>query len=304
MTASPTIVIEGVSKRYGDTYVVRDVDLTVAAGECVAIVGHNGAGKSTLVKMALGLVTPTKGRITLLGENPVGHQAVGFRRGIGFLPENVAFSPAMTGREVLRFYARLKQLPTSAADQLLERVGLAAAAKRRVGVYSKGMRQRLGLAQALLGSPRVLFLDEPTTGLDLESREMFYGVMAELRAAGATLLLSSHALSDIEQADRIAIMKAGRMVASGTLPELRRMAALPLRIRVHLADRKAAQELEGSQSSPLRWIDENRFEVICADDAKVVAIRSISRLDGVADIELMPPSLVDLCDELTREAAE
>ena len=217
MNISPTIFMEGVSKRYGDAYVVRDVDLSVAPGECVAIVGHNGAGKSTLVKTALGLLTPTAGRVTLLGENPAGRQAMAFRRRIGFLPENVAFSPAMTGREVLRFYARLKQVPLGITDGLLERVGLAAAARRRVGTYSKGMRQRLGLAQALLGEPRVLFLDEPTTGLDIESRQMFYDVMAELRDAGATLLLSSHALSDIEQADRIAIMKAGRMVACGCL---------------------------------------------------------------------------------------
>ena len=143
MTTSPTIFMEGVSKRYGDSYVVRDVGLSVAPGECVAIVGHNGAGKSTLVKMALGLLTPTAGRITLLGENPAGRQAMAFRRRIGFLPENVAFSPAMTGREVLRFYARLKQVPLGVTDHLLERVGLAAAAARRVGTYSKGMRQRL-----------------------------------------------------------------------------------------------------------------------------------------------------------------
>ena len=301
MTISPTIFMQGVSKQYGDTCVVRDVDLSVAPGECVAIVGHNGAGKSTLVKMALGLLAPTAGRITLLGENPAGRQAMAFRRRIGFLPENVAFSPAMTGREVLRFYARLKQVPLGVADQLLERVGLAAAA-RRVGTYSKGMRQRLGLAQALLGEPRVLFLDEPTTGLDIESRQMFYDVMAELRDAGATLLLSSHALSDIEQADRIAIMKAGRMVACGALPELRRLADLPLRIRVRIVDGNAAREFAARRT--VQWLDDLRFELTCADDGKIEAIRSVSLLEGVSDIEVMPPTLVDLCDELTREAAE
>ncbi|UDL90804.1 ABC transporter ATP-binding protein [Mesorhizobium sp. PAMC28654] len=302
MTTSPTIFMEGVSKRYGDTYVVRDVDLSVAPGECVAIVGHNGAGKSTLVKMALGLLIPTTGRVTLLGESPAGRQAMAFRRRIGFLPENVAFSPAMTGREVLRFYARLKQVPFAVADLLLERVGLAAAARRRVGTYSKGMRQRLGLAQALLGAPRVLFLDEPTTGLDIESRQMFYDVMAELRDAGATLLLSSHALSDIEQADRIAVMKSGRVVAAGALPELRRLADLPLRIRVHVADGNVAREFAARRT--VQWLDDVRFEFTCADDGKIEAIRSVSLLEGVCDIEVMPPTLVDLCDELTREAAE
>jgi Cu-processing system permease protein len=230
-----TIRTEGLSRRYGKAYVVRNVDLAIAAGECVALVGHNGAGKSTLIKMALGLLQPSEGRVELLGEDPAGHRGVAFRRGIGFLPENVAFAPAMTGREVLAFYVRLKQLPAASGDPLLERFGLAAAARRRVGTYSKGMRQRLGLAQALLGAPRVLFLDEPTTGLDPESRRMVYGIVSELRDAGATVLLSSHALTEIgEKADRIAVMKQGHLVACGTMAELRRLADLPVRIRVQL----------------------------------------------------------------------
>jgi Cu-processing system ATP-binding protein len=173
-TAETTIQALGVSKRYGSQFAVRAVDLSLRAGECVALVGHNGAGKSSLIKMMLGLTTPTEGAVRLLGENPAGAAAAHLRRAVGFLPENVAFHPSMTGRETLDFYARLKGEPTARNPGLLERVGLdGAAARKRVGAYSKGMRQRLGLAQALLGRPRVLFLDEPTTGLDPALRQSF-----------------------------------------------------------------------------------------------------------------------------------
>ena len=300
-----TIRVQGLSRRYGKTYVVRNVDLATAAGECVALVGHNGAGKSTLIKMALGLLQPSEGRVELLGEDPAGHRGVAFRRAIGFLPENVAFAPAMTGREVLAFYARLKQLPSASGDSLLERFGLAAAARRRVGTYSKGMRQRLGLAQALLGSPRVLVLDEPTSGLDPESRRMVYGIVSELRDAGTTVLLSSHALTEIgEKADRIAVMKQGRLIACGTMAELRRQADLPVRIRVQLPAGQAGDGGGAFHAGRVRWLDEAHFEVTCANDAKIETIRGLSAVPGVSDIEIMPPTLDDLCVQLTREAAE
>ncbi|WP_247879218.1 ABC transporter ATP-binding protein [Azospirillum brasilense] len=155
MTDTPTIRVEGVSKRYGDAFAVREVDLDLAAGECVAMVGHNGAGKSSLIKLMLGLTTPTAGSVRVLGGDPASAAASHIRRQVGFLPESVAFHPSMTGRETLDFYARLKRVPRDGNDALFERVGLEpAAVKRRVGTYSKGMRQRLALAQALLDRPR------------------------------------------------------------------------------------------------------------------------------------------------------
>ena len=159
-----TVVLRGVSHRYGRQQAVRDVDLTLRAGECVGLVGHNGAGKSTLIKMMLGLVRPTAGSVLVLGEDPAGGAAARARRELGYLPENVALYPSLTGAETLAFYARLKRQPVASNAALLERVGITAAAHRRVGTYSKGMRQRLGLAQALLGNPRALLLDEPTIG--------------------------------------------------------------------------------------------------------------------------------------------
>ena len=300
-----TIRIEGVSKRYGDRFAVRAVDLALSGGECVALVGHNGAGKSTLIKMMLGLTRPSEGRIAVLGEDPGGRHAAHLRASLGFLPENVVFPPAMTGREVLDFYARLRREPVARNAALLERVGLADAARQRVGTYSKGMRQRLGLAQALLGKPRVLLLDEPTSGLDPASRQSFYEVIGELRDAGATVLLSSHALSEIEErTDRIAVMSQGCLVACGTLGELRALAALPVRIRVHFAG--PAGGFAGSLLAPnaWAWLDERRLELTCANDAKVEVLRNISSVGGIADIEIMPPTLDEIYAYMMREAAE
>lgn len=289
MTDTPTIRVEGVSKRYGDAFAVREVDLDLAAGECVAMVGHNGAGKSSLIKLMLGLTTPTAGGIRVLGGDPASAAASHIRRQVGFLPESVAFHPSMTGRETLDFYARLKRVPRDGNDTLFERVGLEPdAVKRRVGTYSKGMRQRLALAQALLGGPRVLFLDEPTTGLDPALRQSFYEIVRDLRDAGTTVLLCSHALTELEgQADRVVVMNRGRKVADGSLATLRGLAQLPVRIRLTLPSGEVV-------------------ETACANDDKVATLRQIA-CEGpeLADIEVVQPSLDEMYAHfLRREAAE
>ncbi|MGY0788743.1 ABC transporter ATP-binding protein [Azospirillum argentinense] len=289
MTDTPTIRVEGVSKRYGDAFAVREVDLDLAAGECVAMVGHNGAGKSSLIKLMLGLTTPTAGGIRVLGGDPASAAASHIRRQVGFLPESVAFHPSMTGRETLDFYARLKRVPRDGNDALFERVGLEpAAVKRRVGTYSKGMRQRLALAQALLGGPKVLFLDEPTTGLDPALRQSFYEIVRDLRDAGTTVLLCSHALTELEgQADRVVVMNRGRKVADGSLATLRGLAQLPVRIRLTLPSGEVV-------------------ETTCANDDKVATLRRIA-CEGpeLADIEVVQPSLDEMYAHfLRREAAE
>ena len=205
------IMLEGVTKRYGSVEAVRDASFALTPG-ATALVGHNGAGKTTLMKLMLGLIRPTSGAISVLGENPAAGQFEARRR-LGYLPENVSFNAALTGRETLAFYARLKREPVARSMELLDRVGLGAAGARRVGTYSKGMRQRLGLAQALLGEPQVLLLDEPTTGLDPALRLSFYEIVQDLAQRGATVLLSSHALSELEErAERVIIMDRGRVV--------------------------------------------------------------------------------------------
>lgn len=308
-----TAEVQGVTKRYGETEAVRGVDLTLAPGECVAMVGHNGAGKSSLIKLMLGLTTPTEGRIRVLGGDPASAACSPIRRRIGFLPENVAFHPSMTGRETLDFYARLKGASRRDNDALFEKVGLEPAAiKRRVSTYSKGMRQRLALAQALLGGPKLLFLDEPTTGLDPALRQSFYAIVAELRDQGTTILLCSHALTELEgQADRVVVMNRGRKVADGSLATLRSLAQLPVRIRLTLptADIDALAARVG-QGAALTRLAGGVVELACANDDKVALVRRIA-CDGPAapiavdDIEIVQPSLDEMYAHfLRREAAE
>ena len=162
-----TVRVADVTKRYGRIAAVTGVSFDLGKGEMVALIGHNGAGKTTLIKLMLGLIRPTSGSIEVLGDNPAAGQFAGRRR-LGYLPENVSLDAALTGRETQTFYAKLKREPVAKALELLDMVGLGTAGARRVGTYSKGMRQRLGLAQALIGQPRVLLLDEPTTGLEDE----------------------------------------------------------------------------------------------------------------------------------------
>ena len=173
------------------------------------------------------------------------------RRDIGYLPENLALYPALTGAETLNFYARLKRGTTAGNAELLDRVGLAAAVDRRVKTYSRGMRQRLGLAQALLGAPRALFLDEPTTGLDPASRKDFYAILRELRRDGAMVLLSSHALAELEgQVDRVVVMNRGKKVADGDIAQLRGLAAIRPRIRFRPVALRRFRGLDAASRRP------------------------------------------------------
>jgi Cu-processing system ATP-binding protein len=292
---SGTVEIAGVSKSYGGSTVVRDVSFGLGAAQTVALVGHNGAGKTTLIKLMLGLIRPTKGEVRVLGENPAtGDFTV--RQRLGYLPESVSFNMALTGRETLRFYARLKRADGAATRGLFERVGLAEeAVDRPVRTYSKGMRQRLGLAQALLGTPRILLLDEPTSGLDPALRRNFYDLITELRAKGTTVLLSSHALTELEgRADRVIIVNKGVKIADGTLEELRRVARLPTRISLKLSQ---ADDAPVWLNGGMKWCRGPNGVV----DAEISSDRKISLLhDITADAALLSgltitePTLDDL----------
>lgn len=286
------VTLAGVSKHYGAQRALDGLDLQLHEGECVALAGHNGAGKSTLIKLILGLMRPTHGSVKLFGQDAHGAAAARLRSNIGYLPETVALHPSMTGAETLAFYAKLKRQPVSGNARLLEKVGIASAAHRRVGGYSKGMRQRLALAQALLGQPRVLLFDEPTTGLDPASRLMFYEIVHELRAGGATILLSTHALSEVAgHADRIVVMKAGKKIADGPMSALRRSTGLPLRIRLTF------EEAQADAMLPQTWrrIDASRFELACQEQDKVEAIRVIGALaSAITDLDIQAPGLDDI----------
>ncbi|MBF0283267.1 MAG: ABC transporter ATP-binding protein [Magnetococcales bacterium] len=299
----PALAVEGVIKQYPGRRALNGVSFAIPPGVCVALLGHNGAGKTTLMKLLLGLTRPTAGAVRVLGENPA-EVPLEFRRQIGFLPENVIFHDELTGRDTLRFYARLKGERLSRCDELLARVGLAEAAGRRVKTYSKGMRQRLGLAQALLGEPKVLLLDEPTTGLDPMLRQEFYRIIQELRDGGSTILLSSHVLTELEaRTDLAAILRQGELAAWGSLDELRCQADLPVRLRLASADEAAdvAQRLDGLAANLLT---PRSLEVVCAVSDKMAALRQIAELgEVVVDLEIQLPSLDDVYVHFGHHAA-
>ena len=293
-TASNVISLQAVSKRYGSETVLRDINFEVQAGECIVLVGHNGAGKTSLMKLMLGLTRPTTGTVEILGSNPAFSAAVAQRMALGYLPESVAFYEAMTGREVLAFYASLKGSSELECKNLLELVGLSDASKRKVGTYSKGMRQRLGLAQAMLGNPQLLFLDEPTTGLDPILRQHFYELIDGLQKEGATSIISSHALNEVEaRASRFIIMKEGIIVASGTLDDLYQQAALPVRLQISVAVGEAPSVAErlGSEVN-IGKVNNQSISLSCFKEEKMPLIRHISSLgDVVHDMQIMPPRL-------------
>jgi ABC-2 type transport system ATP-binding protein len=228
----PAVEARGLRKDFGRKAAVRDLTLAIRRGEVFGFLGPNGAGKTTSMKMLLGLVRPTAGRGRLLG-NPIGTPMS--RARVGYLPEHFAFHEWLSGRELLRFHGRLLGLGRRGldghADEVLRRVGLADAAPRRVGEYSKGMRQRLGLAQALLGEPELLFLDEPTSGLDPLGRRLVRDIIGTVRAAGTTVFLNSHLLSEVEvTCDRVVFVKSGRVVSERVLGAADRDLLVELRL--------------------------------------------------------------------------
>ena len=299
-----TVGVIDVTKEYGRVKAVRGASFELGQGELVALIGHNGAGKTTLMKLMLGLIRPTSGSVEVLGDKPAAGEFAG-RRQLGYLPENVSFDPALTGRETQAFYARLKREPVAKALDLLETVGLGPAARRRVGTYSKGMRQRLGLAQALIGRPRVLLLDEPTTGLDPELRQTFYDIIARLAGDGATVLLASHALTELEErAGRVIIMNRGIKVADGSIERLRNIARLPTRIRLRVAGHVSGETPSWLPAGvPCRRLNGHIVEIDAAPDRKIDLLhRATAAGNSVEDVDVAPPTLDELYAHFLRRA--
>ena len=227
---APVIDIRGLDKTYVSgfrrrkVHALKGVDLTVQPGEVLGILGPNGAGKTTLLKVLLGIVSPSAGQARLFGQ-PAGHPAA--RARLGYLPENHRFPPYLTARQTLDVYGRLADLThnerTERIPRLLEEVGLASWEDVRVGKFSKGMMQRLGLAQALLNRPEIVVLDEPTDGVDPVGRRDIRDRLRALRAAGTTVVINSHLLSEIELVcDRVLIMNRGRIIRSGSVDDVAR----------------------------------------------------------------------------------
>lgn len=212
--APPVIETRRLRKQFGATVAVADLSLAIGPGEVFGFLGPNGAGKTTSIKLLLGLIEPSGGTGTMLGER-IGHRGV--RARIGFLPEHCRFHDCLTGREMLRIHGRLHGLRGPALedriDELMARVDLADAESRPIREYSKGMQQRIGLAQALINRPALVFLDEPTSGLDPLGRLLVRDVIDELRDSGTSVFLNSHLLGEVEATcDRVVFIKHGRTV--------------------------------------------------------------------------------------------
>jgi ABC-2 type transport system ATP-binding protein len=222
----PIIEARGLVKRYGRAMAVRGVDLAINEGEVFGLLGPNGSGKTTTILMLLGLTEPTGGSVTIAGCDPL-REPLEVKKRAGYLPDLVGFYDAMTGRENLVYSARLAGLAAAESrdriDKAMQRVGIAFAADQRVGTYSHGMRQRLGLAELLVKQAKVLILDEPTNGLDPQATQDLLTLIGALRGEGMTIVLSSHLLGLVQSiCDRVALFRDGRVGITGKVDELAR----------------------------------------------------------------------------------
>nr|WP_279235674.1 ABC transporter ATP-binding protein [Acidovorax sp. W1-6] len=290
--------MRGVSKHYGALHAVDGVDLDIPRGEIFGLIGHNGAGKSTLFKMMLGLVPATQGSIIVGGAQVGGRDFRAARRHLGYLPENVVLYDNLSGLETLRFFARLKHAPQTQCQAVLERVGLQHAGQRPVREYSKGMRQRLGFAQALLGQPRVLFLDEPTNGLDPQAIRDFYATLRGLQADGVTVIITSHILAELqERVDRLAIMAAGKVQAVGSVQALREQTQMPLCFTIDLAPQDATEacRLLAQATGITPEVLPTGLRLRCPRTHKMAVLAALAPLGArVQDLKMLEPSLEDV----------
>jgi len=303
----PAIQAEGLERTFeGGVRAVRRVDLEVAEGEIYGFLGPNGAGKTTTVRMLTTLLLPTGGRATVAGHD-VEREAPAVRRAIGVALQEAALDPLMTGRELIRLQATLHGLPRAdgqkRADILLERVGLSSAAERRVGTYSGGMQRRLDLAAALVHGPRVLFLDEPTTGLDPVSRKAIWEEVAKLNSEGTTVFLTTQYLEEADQlANRVAIIDHGGIVAEGTPGSLKAEVGLPhLELALAAGTADHAQRVCAQFGRPLPSKDGKVLVELEHGAAQIASV--VRALDdagiAVESLELVEPSLDDAFVEKT-----
>lgn len=282
------LTVRGLRKSYGNHEVVRGVDLTVARGQCFGLLGPNGAGKTTTILMLLGLTEPTQGEVRVLGFDP-SRQPLSVKARVGYMPDQVGFYDDLTARENLAYIARLNGIPQreigSRIEEALERVRLNDVADKRVGTFSRGMRQRLGLADVLIKRPRLIIMDEPTQGLDPELAREFLDLIRSLKSEGITILLSSHLLHQVQAVcDRVGLFSRGRMVLQGTVPELAQKVMGGAYLVQIQADGPAAKLKKALQELPqavnVRQVNGNRFEVEAQRDVRSDAAEAVIKAGG------------------------
>ena len=305
------IVAQNLVRYFGDVKAVDGIDITVKTGEIFGFLGPNGAGKSTAVRMLTTLLRPTSGTATVAGFDVAKHPDE-VRRRIGVALQDAAIDPLMTGTELLRLQAVLYGIPQAQmknrASELLERVGLTAAADRRVGTYSGGMRRRLDLALALIHQPTVLFLDEPTTGLDPMSRMSLWEEVRRLNNEGTTVMLTTQYLEEADQlADRIAIIDAGKIVREGKPQDLKAGVGFPTLLITVPSDQTERAKAVLTTFGDLRPTAEGSLGVGLRGGANVVTdvVRKLDEASvRVQHLEINEPSLDDVFAEATGHRLE
>jgi ABC-2 type transport system ATP-binding protein len=278
MTDELAVETAALAKAYGKVRVLEGIDLRVARGSVFSLLGPNGAGKTTMVRILATLVRPDAGQARVAGYDVV-HDRHQVRRRISLTGQYAAVDDLQTGAENLRMTGRLAGLSTAdsrrRAAQLLDRFDLAAAGDRRVGTYSGGMRRRLDLAASLVGQPAVIFLDEPTTGLDLRSRQTMWRVVQDLAGSGVSVFLTTQYLEEADQlADRIAVLDAGRIVAEGSPAQLKRQFG-DQRLELTLADRAAYDRVGRLLADQVTQRDPERLSVSVATDGRAAHVRAL-----------------------------
>lgn len=292
----PLARLRGVRKRYGGRVALDGVDLEVHAGEMLALLGPNGAGKSTAVHLMLGLLAADEGSVELLGRSP---QRLEARRGIGVMLQSAGIPDTLRVRELLELTRSYYPQPRSIAD-CVALAGLDGLLERRYGRLSGGQQRRVQFALAVCGRPRVLFLDEPTTGLDIDARQRLWRAIRELVADGAGVVLTTHYLEEAEAlADRVVVLTGGRVVAEGSVARIRARVA---RRRVRCITTLAPERLAAWPHVLEARAEHGRLELVC-DDAEAVVRRLLDADPALHELEVLRGGLADAFIDITREAA-
>ncbi len=284
----PVIEAQNLTKQYGNFTAVKDLNLIVSAGEVFGLLGPNGAGKTTTILMLLGLTEPTRGQVRVLGLDPTRYP-LSVKARVGYLPDQVGFYDDLTARENLSYIARLNGLSGKElnlrVEEALEHVHLRRVADQRVGTFSRGMRQRLGLADVLLKRPQLIIMDEPTQGLDPELAREFLGLIHSLKQEGITILLSSHLLHQVQEVcDRVGLFHRGQMVLEGTVPDLaQKVLGGAYVIGVHAEG--SPEELQNalrmvSQVRAVHSVASDRYQVEAQSDVRAEIAQAVVQAGG------------------------
>ncbi|HEY79948.1 MAG TPA: ABC transporter ATP-binding protein [Anaerolineae bacterium] len=297
------IETRNLTKRYNGVVAVDGLNLTIHEGEIFGMLGPNGSGKTTTILMLLGLTEPTSGQVRVLGLDPA-RQPLSVKAQVGYIPDQVGFYDDLTAVENLMYTAKLNGIPRKEAltriDQTLERLGLAEVKDRAVKTYSRGMRQRLAVADVLIKQPRMIIMDEPTQGLDPEGAHEFLKIIRDLKENGITVLLASHLLHQVQSVcDRVGLFNQGRMATSGTVEELaQKYMAGGYRIELEATGDRAAIEkaLKGVQGvTEVAYLGRNRYEVRAKGDLRAETARAVVLADGgLLSLHVEAPSLDDI----------